>query len=89
MKKPDILILNRACAALPAREQEAILLTLLEDPPDPTGKRRGIVCMPADPGHASFFDRVIILEGGSVVADGRPADVLDRSAEASPVAGAV
>lgn len=89
IKQPDMLILNRACAALPAREQRAILEALVDGSPDAPGWRPGIVCLPTDAGHASLFERVLLLEGGSVAADGAPEDVLAGKLHAAPLAGAV
>jgi ABC-type multidrug transport system fused ATPase/permease subunit len=89
MKNPDILILNRACSGLPAHEQRSILTMLLSEMPDGSGRRPGIICLPMNPEHAALFDRVIILEGGSLVADGSPDEVLKDRMQAAPVAGAV
>jgi putative ABC transport system ATP-binding protein len=72
MKKPDFLVLNRALASLPAREQREIMEAILSEAQGPTGGKPGIMCMPADPSLATLFDRVLFLRHGRVAADAPP-----------------
>ncbi len=86
LKKPDMLILNRACSILPRNEQQALLEAMLADPESEGEASPGIVCMPSDPEHAAMFDRVIVFEHGRVVADGPPAEVLPAARAAADMA---
>jgi putative ABC transport system ATP-binding protein len=72
MKKPDFLILNRALASLPGRDQRDILEAILSEAQSPTGARPGVMCTPADPALAGLFDRVLLLRHGRVVGDAPP-----------------
>jgi putative ABC transport system ATP-binding protein len=79
MKKPDFLILNRALASLPGREQQAILEAVLSDAQNPAGSKPGILCTPADPALAALFDRVLLLRHGRIVADAPPDSLRDAN----------
>ncbi|MGO4831925.1 ATP-binding cassette domain-containing protein, partial [Rhizobiaceae sp. 2RAB30] len=81
MKKPDFLVLNRPCAALPAREQRAILEAVLADARERAGHRPGIVCAPADRSDVMLFDRVLFLEDGRLVEEGSPKVLLESRRE--------
>jgi putative ABC transport system ATP-binding protein len=81
MKKPDILILNRACAALPGREQRTILETVLTKARNVADQRPAIICAPTDPEQAVLFERVLVLEQGRLVADGPPAQLLEAESQ--------
>ncbi len=87
IKKPDILILNRACSILPRSEQQRLLEAVLGDPGDAGDTAPGIVCLPCDPEHAALFDRVIVLQNGHVVGDGPPSEVLTGPQPATQMVG--
>jgi putative ABC transport system ATP-binding protein len=76
IKKPDMLILNRACSVLPKGEQQALLEAVISGFAEDGDAGPGIVCLPSDPDHAVLFDRVVVMEDGHVVADGPPDVVL-------------
>jgi putative ABC transport system ATP-binding protein len=78
MKKPDFLILNRALASLPGREQRDILEAILSEAQGPTGAKPGVMCMPADPSLAALFDRVLLLRHGRVAADAPPDSLREK-----------
>lgn len=81
MKKPDFLVLNRPCAALPAREQRAILEAVLAESQGGADVGPGIVCAPADRADVVLFDRVLFLEHGRIVDDGSPKVLLETRPE--------
>ncbi|BCH26251.1 hypothetical protein MesoLjLc_61700 [Mesorhizobium sp. L-8-10] len=81
MKKPDFLVLNRACAALPPREQRVILEAVLADARERADSRPGIICAPADRGDVMLFDRVVFLQHGRVVEEGSPKVLLETRRE--------
>ena len=76
IKKPDMLILNRACSALPRGEQQALLDAVLRGPEGKGNAAPGVICLPSDPDNASLFDRVLLFENGRLVADGAADEVL-------------
>jgi ABC-type multidrug transport system fused ATPase/permease subunit len=65
LKRPDVLVLNEATAALDAHSQNHILGRVLEE-----FAGRGVVWVLHRPSFASRFDRVIVLRGGKVVEQG-------------------
>lgn len=69
LKRPDILILNRPMSALDQQTQNQILVNVLERTkqfsPKPT-----IIWVLASPRNANLFDRVIVFDRGTLVADG-------------------
>ena len=76
IKKPDMLMLNRACSSLPRSEQRALLDAMLDGPEAKGDAAAGIICLPSDPDNAAMFDRVILFENGRLVADGAAGEVL-------------
>lgn len=81
MKKPDFLVLNRACAALPVAEQRSILQAVLDEAEDSTGGRPGVLCAPAERSHAMLFNRALFLEYGRVSGDGAPKNLVETNAQ--------
>lgn len=77
MKKPDFLILNRACAALPVSEQKSILEAVLEEAENSVGEKPGVLCAPAERSHAMLFERVLFLEYGRISGDGAPKNLME------------
>jgi putative ABC transport system ATP-binding protein len=76
MKKPDVLILNRALAALSGREQKRILEAVLANAQNRAGKPPAILCAPVAPEHALLFERVLVLEHGRIAGDASPKELL-------------
>lgn len=77
MKKPDFLILNRACAALPVSEQKSILEAVLKEAENSIGEKPGVLCAPAERSHAMLFERVLFLEYGRISGDGAPKNLME------------
>ena len=76
IKKPDMLMLNRACSSLPRGDQQALLDAILDGPGGKGDAAPGVICLPSDPDNAAMFDRVILFENGRIVADGSAGEVL-------------
>jgi putative ABC transport system ATP-binding protein len=73
LKRPDLLILNRGLSALGARGQKTIMervLALAER--SNTSPGFSVFWAVATAAHATAFDRVLVLEEGRIVEDGRP-----------------
>jgi ABC-type multidrug transport system ATPase subunit len=70
LKRPDVLVLNEATAALDAHSQNHILDGVLKE-----FAGRGVVWVLHRPSFASRFDRVIVLRGGKVAEQGAYADL--------------
>lgn len=75
IKKPDILILNRALSALDSDNRLAVYDELIKLSGDPDKRTMGILCIPVDAGLAKKFDRVLRFDRGSVVYDGPPGEM--------------
>ena len=63
VKKPDMLILNRACSILPRNEQRSCSTRCSAVRAGGRGAP-GVICLPSDPENAAMFDRVILFEDG-------------------------
>ena len=79
IKKPDILIVNRALTALDSRTQAKIIESVLkrangEDGSDPFG----IFWVLQAPRFAEQFDRVLVFDKGSLAEDDTPANLLKQ-----------
>ncbi len=79
LKRPDLMILDHATAALDPASQSAIMETLLGDT-----SGMGLVWVLNDIEEASGFDRAIVMEGGKIIEQG-PVSKLRQSAQHSPV----
>jgi putative ABC transport system ATP-binding protein len=71
IKRPDLLVIDHATAALDPAGQAAILAKLLREPIG-----AGLVWVVGDIGQADSFDRVILMEGGRVVEQGGAREVI-------------
>jgi putative ABC transport system ATP-binding protein len=80
LKRPDLLILDHATAALDPASQSAIMETLLRDP-----SGMGLVWVLNDLEEAFGFDRAIVMEGGRVVEQG-PMSELQKNRHAQRAA---
>jgi ABC-type multidrug transport system fused ATPase/permease subunit len=80
LKRPDLLIIDHATAALDPASQSAIMKMLLGDS---TGM--GLVWVLNDIEEASGFDRAIVMEGGKIVEQG-PVNELRQSVQFAHVA---
>jgi putative ABC transport system ATP-binding protein len=80
IKRPDLLVVDHATAALDAAGQAAILAKLLREPIG-----GGLVWLTSDIRQAELFDRVILMECGRVLEQGSAREVIAnqraRSAE--------
>jgi putative ABC transport system ATP-binding protein len=76
LKRPDLLILDHATAALDPASQAAIMETLVNDT-----SGMGLVWVLNDLAEASAFDRAIVMESGRIVEQGLISD-LQNSAQA-------
>jgi putative ABC transport system ATP-binding protein len=76
LKRPDLLILDHATAALDPASQSAIMKTLVGKP-----SGMGLIWVLNDLEEASAFDRAIVMEGGRVVEQG-PMSELQESRHA-------
>jgi putative ABC transport system ATP-binding protein len=72
LKKPDFAVLNRSLSALDSKSQRSILEAIVKLAKD---EPMGLFCVLTSPASASLFDRVVVFDNGSIVEDGRPADL--------------
>ncbi len=72
LKRPDVLIISEATAALDSSAQSKILKSLLEE-----FSGRGLIWSLHRPDMAKSFDRILVMRGGRVVEQGSFAE-LDR-----------
>jgi ABC-type dipeptide/oligopeptide/nickel transport system ATPase subunit len=80
LKRPDLLIIDHATAALDPASQSAILGTLLGD-----SSGMGLVWVLNEIEQASGFDRAIVMEGGKIVEQG-PVNEILQSMQVTQVA---
>ena len=73
LKQPDVLILNEATTALDGAAQARLMEAVIE-----VRKGRGLFWTLPTPGAAARFDRVLVMDGGRLVEQGR-FDELDQS----------
>ena len=78
LKKPDIVILNRALSALEAGERMKIIRGIIEMGTDHDERQMGVICVPLDNGGWDDFDRIILMEHGRIVSEGAPDKVSER-----------
>jgi putative ABC transport system ATP-binding protein len=73
LKRPDVLIVNHGLSALGARSQRAIIERLLALARGSTASPGfSVLWVVATAAHATAFDRVLVLEDGRIVENGRP-----------------
>src|SRR5512147_1081610 len=71
IKRPDLLIIDHATAALDVAGQAAILTKLLREPIG-----AGLVWVLSNMEQAEHFDRIVVMEGGRVLAQGNAREVI-------------
>ncbi len=76
LKNPDILIANQGMNTLGAKQQTAIIETVLEWA---RTNNAGVIWVPMSPSFAEYFDRVLVFENGNLVADGKPSELLIKN----------
>ncbi|SLN19860.1 ABC transporter transmembrane domain-containing protein [Oceanibacterium hippocampi] len=76
IKRPDLLIISEATAALDSATQQKIMASVLEE-----FKGRSVVWSLHRPKDAKAFDHVVVLQGGRIVEQG-PFQDLDRDGSA-------
>ncbi len=72
LKRPDVLVVDRATATLDPISQRRILASVLDE-----FRERGLIWVLHHASLASEFDHTVVMQGGSVVAQG-PFEELDR-----------
>lgn len=83
LKRPDLLIVNAATAAMAPGRQRAIMKNVFEEM-----KGRGVVWVLTEVEQVRLFDRAIVMEGGKVREQGavadleRPGGIFERTAVA-------
>jgi putative ABC transport system ATP-binding protein len=78
LKKPDIVIINRALSALDSGERMQIIQNILALGVELEQREMGVICVPLDTGGLDAFDRVITMEHGRITADGSPEKITAR-----------
>ncbi|HUF45384.1 MAG TPA: ABC transporter ATP-binding protein [Aestuariivirgaceae bacterium] len=78
LRKPDVLIVNRALTALDRPSQNAITKRVLGALAGDGGRKTGIVWTTPVPAMALDFERVIVMDNGRVVEDGPPHELLKK-----------
>ena len=66
VKRPDILILNEAAAVMDGPTQALLLERILD-----ARRGQGLIWTLQQPRSAQFFDRVLVMQGGRLVEEGR------------------
>jgi putative ABC transport system ATP-binding protein len=73
LKRPDLLIVNRALASLDARGQEDLIKRVLSEADGTQGQQRfGVFWVLQNPSFADKFDHVLVFEDGKMVEEGDP-----------------
>ncbi len=73
LKRPDILVVDAALAVLDNSTQEKILKNVLA-----SSDSRAVIWVLARPEQAEMFNRVMVIDGGRVVEEGPPRELLKR-----------
>lgn len=81
IKRPDVLVVNRALAALDANAQDATVTRVLDFSRSPNGPGFAIYWVLSHPGAGQWFDRVLNFENGRVV----KSEVRSPQAEEEPI----
>ncbi len=74
LKRPDILVIDAALAVLDTPTQEKILQSVLA-----SSGSRAVIWVLGRPEQAVLFDRVLVIDGGRVVEEGKAQDLLARN----------
>lgn len=73
LKRPDLLIVNRAFASLNANNQDQMVARVLEAVKPSDGRRgSGIFWVLQNPSSATHFDYAVVFEDGTVAEKGKP-----------------
>jgi putative ABC transport system ATP-binding protein len=72
LRRPDLLIAHRALAALDGQSQLLVLDRILSHARGAGDHRFGVIWALENPRFAEMFDRVLVLEHGKLVENGRP-----------------
>ena len=67
LKRPDLLVVNRALAALDANAQDATVTRVLDFARAPGGPRFAVFWVLSHPSSGQWFDRVLRFENGRIV----------------------
>jgi putative ABC transport system ATP-binding protein len=67
LKRPDLLVVNRALAALDANAQDAIVTRVLDYARAPDGPGFATFWVLSHPGSGQWFDRVVTFENGRII----------------------
>jgi putative ABC transport system ATP-binding protein len=78
LKNPDFLIVNRAMAALDRPSQKVIISDVLKRASQ-AEKSIGVLWVLASPSIAKKFDRVLVMDSGRLVEDGKPQELLTKA----------
>ena len=70
LRKPDLLVLNQALSALDRNSQADLAVRILESLQD-----QGVIWTLQQVGRVEVFDRVIVMQGGRLVEEGRYEDL--------------
>ncbi|MCP4315488.1 MAG: ABC transporter ATP-binding protein [Hyphomicrobiales bacterium] len=78
LKRPDIVIFNRALSALDAKERLKIIHNIVSTGNEGGQRQMGIVYVPLDNSGWDDFDRVLLMEHGRIAAEGTPEKISAR-----------
>ncbi len=78
LKKPDVVIINRALSALDSAERMEIVQDIIAFGKGSEQREMGVICVPLDTSGLDAFDRVIAMEHGRITADGTPDKIAAR-----------
>jgi putative ABC transport system ATP-binding protein len=79
LKRPDLLIVNRALAALDANAQDATVTRVLDFARSPGGPSFAIFWVLSHPASGQWFDRVLTFESGRIASsEERTAEVSEQ-----------
>jgi putative ABC transport system ATP-binding protein len=77
LKRADILVFSRPLSALDGRSQEVLTRSVLEEAYR-DGRKPTVLWVLSTPVQASLFDRVVVLDRGTVVEEGKVDDLMAR-----------
>jgi putative ABC transport system ATP-binding protein len=77
LKRADILVFSRPFSALDARGQETLTRAVLEEAYR-DGRKPTILWVLSTPATASLFDRVVVMDRGTAVEEGKFEDLAAR-----------
>lgn len=80
LRRPDLLVVNRALGALDRTSQTNILNRILSEPIGPAGGKAGVLWILSNPAQAEMFERVMVMDEGRLVEDGAPGELLKKQA---------